>query len=638
MRVQDQRQSHFAYVHQSTLYVREDDATYQRYRATGHLTFRQSTWRHYTIHQIAPQARPVEVQLQENGDWQLQGVAHKVHSPQLFSSSTMETFSQYIQTLTPWEIELLHHVQMELDPRALCVALESGFRAVSDGSVRQVTDGAFGWVLSSRSGERLAYGMGPASGRKLTSYRAEAYGLLSLCRFLLRLREFSNMHEEWSGKIASDSKSVLDTLMDGDSDSQDEALPVDLDDGRVVLDVLRPDWDVLIELQVALSCLPGVTLKHVRGHQDRDTEYQHLSLMAQLNVDADHMAGEFQDFHGRAHPIVLLSPVTRVHLHLSDGTVTGNYKTVLEHEATAKPLLQYIQQKNKWAQSVMNYIHWEAHGKALRRRPEKRTHMTKLLHEMLPTTAQANKFDRGTRCCPLCPSQTEDRDHILCCAHPTRQTWRESFLKELTDHCKKTRTSPVLQDVLQNGLQSWFSAPQEFKQSTEGYDSDIYQLIHQQNQIGWRQIFHGRYSIQWVTVQERHYQNLQWQHDDSSTNKQTGEQWLVNLILFVWDKWYTLWKQRNQELHGVNELTRAAAERKDVRRQLQEIYQHRQDLEPRVQELLFANVDRHYEVPTSVTRNWLAAHTGLIRESMKRVHAKAIQGVRSIRTYFQPIR
>ena len=98
--------------------------------------------------------------------------------------------------------------------------------------------------------------------------------------------------------------------------------------------------------------------------------------------------------------------------HLSDGTVTGNYKTVLEHEATAKPLLQYIQQKNKWAQSVTNYIHWDAHGKALRQRPEKRTHMTKLLHEILPTTAQANKFDRGTRCCPLCPSQTKDRDHI----------------------------------------------------------------------------------------------------------------------------------------------------------------------------------------------------------------------------------
>lgn len=72
---------------------------------------------------------------------------------------------------------------MELDPRALCgVALELSFRAVrSDGSVRHVTHGAFGWVLSSHSGERLAYWMGPPIGQRLMR-------LLSLSMFLIRLK------------------------------------------------------------------------------------------------------------------------------------------------------------------------------------------------------------------------------------------------------------------------------------------------------------------------------------------------------------------------------------------------------------------------------------------------------------------
>jgi hypothetical protein len=81
----------------------------------------------------------------------------------------------------------LQHVRLELDPRAICVALESSFRAVSDGSVRYHEEGAYGWALSSRSGERVAYGRGPASGRVPTSYRAEAYGMLSLLRFLVRI-------------------------------------------------------------------------------------------------------------------------------------------------------------------------------------------------------------------------------------------------------------------------------------------------------------------------------------------------------------------------------------------------------------------------------------------------------------------
>ncbi len=550
------------------LYVREVDTTYRKYRASGHSSYRPSTWRQYTIHQIAPDARPVDVFFLDNGEWQLQGVAHKVILPRVPPPSTTETFAQYVQTLTSWEIELLNHVHMELDPRALCVALESGFRAVSDGSVRQVTHGAFGWVLSSRDGTRLAYGMGSASGRKQPSYRAEAYGLLSLSRFLIRLREFSQMHEDWSGQIATDSKSVLDTLTEGDSDPQEEELPVDLDHGRVVLDALRPEWDVLVEIQEALRSLPGVTLKYVKGHQDRDIAYQNLSLMAQLNVDADHMAGEFQDFNGGAHPLVLMSPLTKAHLHLPDGTVTGNYDRVLQHEATAKPLLLYIQQKNGWTPSVMGYIDWSA----LRRRPERRTHMTKLLHEILPTTGQANKFDKGTRRCPLCPSQMEDRDHILCCPHPTRQAWREKFLQEVTHHCSTTgRDSPPSSRSVVERLSTWFQTQQEFSLGSEVYDYDIQQLIYQQNKIGWRQLFHGRYSVEWAKIQEIHYRSSK-NDDESSTVKKSGERWLVNLILFVWDKWYALWKQRNQELHGVDALTRAAAEQKEIRRQLRDIY------------------------------------------------------------------
>jgi ribonuclease HI len=290
------------------------------------------------------------------------------------------------------------------------------FRAVSDGSVRHHTHGAFGWVLSSSTGERLAYGMGPASGRKPTSYRAEAYGLLSLMQFLSRVKEYSAMHEYWSGTIGTDSQSVLETLHGGHLDLQVVDTPVDLSRGRVVLEPLCPDWDVLIEIQDAMTHLLHVQLAHVKGHQDRDQSYERLNLMVgQLNVDADHKASAFQDTHGSARPLVPISSLTKAHLILLDGTVTGNYDKHLRHEATAKPLLEYIRRKNLWTQSVMDSIHWSAHGLALKRQTTRQTHMVKLLHEMLPTTGQANKFDHGKRQCPLCPSQTEDRDHILCC-------------------------------------------------------------------------------------------------------------------------------------------------------------------------------------------------------------------------------
>jgi hypothetical protein len=68
--------------------------------------------------------------------------------------------------------------------------------------------------------------------------------------------------------------------------------PVQIDGNTVVLDVLCPDWDILIEIQEALSHLPGLRLKFVKGHQDDSTPYARLPLLARLNVDADAMAGK----------------------------------------------------------------------------------------------------------------------------------------------------------------------------------------------------------------------------------------------------------------------------------------------------------------------------------------------------------
>jgi hypothetical protein len=148
------------------------------------------------------------------------------------------------------------------------------------------------------------------------------------------------MHESWIGIIATDSQGVLDTLQSGDIDLQAEDDPVDLDKGEVVLDCLRSEWDVPIEIRDALQHIPGVTLKHAKGHQDDKRPYHALDLLGQLNVDADKQASEFQMVFGAHRPFVIMSPLSRAHLQLSDGTVTSRYKEILIQESTTRPLLE----------------------------------------------------------------------------------------------------------------------------------------------------------------------------------------------------------------------------------------------------------------------------------------------------------
>jgi hypothetical protein len=63
--------------------------------------------------------------------------------------------------------------------------------------------------------------------------------------------------------------------------------------------MLKPDWDLVeaIVSQVSQAKFK-VTYKHVKGHQDNNTPYEELPFLAQLNVDADKYAGQYQGSHG----------------------------------------------------------------------------------------------------------------------------------------------------------------------------------------------------------------------------------------------------------------------------------------------------------------------------------------------------
>jgi hypothetical protein len=95
---------------------------------------------------------------------------------------------------------------MAEDPYSVCNALlVPGLCAVSDGSVRYISQGSFGWVLSASDGERLATGMGPARGPRPTSFRAKGYALLSLILYLRCVAEFTSMNDPLIGTIATNS-------------------------------------------------------------------------------------------------------------------------------------------------------------------------------------------------------------------------------------------------------------------------------------------------------------------------------------------------------------------------------------------------------------------------------------------------
>jgi hypothetical protein len=421
------------------------------------------------------------------------------------------------------------------------------FRAVSDGSVLSTGEASYGWILSTHRGERVAEGMGPARGRIVHSYRAEACGILLFLRFLIRISNFTQMHDQWQGVLATDSQSVLDTLFGRNSEQTNNKTSAQLERDQVELDPLCPEWDVLIEIQAALRELPRVQLQYVAGHQDKKEAYNTLSLLEHLNVDADRIAVEYHELHHPHMPYVLLSPNTRAYLLFQDGTVTSKYDDSISLQATTPPLKSYLARKYTWNESAVDRINWIAHGQALKRNKHRRSHMVKFAHDILPTTSMRNKYDEGNRKCPLCSDPNEHCDHILCCKHQTRETWRRTYLREISTYCQHANTCPQILQLLITVFGQWFNGDNSPQILLRQYPPELHHLIRSQQIIGWRHLFQGHFANAWEEAQKRYHERI------FPNQQYTQAKWQVGLITKIWDQWYLLWTQRNNDVYGKDE-------------------------------------------------------------------------------------
>ena len=168
-----------------------------------------------------------------------------IRSPRA-AQSVAATFDAFIESLDPWETDLLRHSYLNVDPYSVC--LYTPAISSSERWIRPENGPSILRVDLKRQGERVAERMGPTRGGRVHLYRAEVCGILAFLRFLIRISHFTQMHEPWHGILATDCQSVLDTLFGHDAEEPTADTGVNLDNNQVILDVLCPKWDILIQI------------------------------------------------------------------------------------------------------------------------------------------------------------------------------------------------------------------------------------------------------------------------------------------------------------------------------------------------------------------------------------------------------
>ena len=473
------------------LYVRHQDQ-YLQYEHQSDQVFIHSRSLTWTPHS---HSLPVHATMLHGQDmWQIQ------HPIPVLPTSPLpqipETFQEYVDCLPLWEQDLFAQLEMSFGCYTLLDLIDqypvespssnhdkpqqlSSLIAVSDGSSME-GNMTFGWTMSLPNGQRLAGCAGPAPGSKDSSFRAEAYGMLSMLRFLFHLTSFCAATPTWQTQFSTDNQPLLKRIRE--YQRYNTYYPNA---------TANADWDVLQAIVTTCAQMTIVPFfRHVKGHQDDKTAYDNLPLEAQLNVDADHEAGAYYQMHPHADIPVRLIPGTCANLTIAGDTISSGYKRAIRTASTAPPLMAKIQERNGWTPQDMHLIHWKALGRATRRMPSRMTQLLKLSHDLLPTAAMVHRYDpKLPTSCMLCRHDHEDRDHILQCPHHSRHLWRHRLFTAIRKTGDQHRSRPALVALLIEGLDAWF------RQSTVNpalIDECFHPLLAEQDHLGWRQIFNGR--------------------------------------------------------------------------------------------------------------------------------------------------
>ena len=205
------------------------------------------------------------------------------------------------------------------------------------------------------------------------------------------------------------------------------------------------------------------------------------------------------------------------------------------------------------------------------------------------------------------------------------------MLRALHNHFDQTPTRSFLGELLITGLSKWLhNEPATFSNFPPLYNS----LIFHQTRIGWKQLFLGRFVLEWSNLQQDHLvlQNI-------TSKKYSGTLWITGITQIIWHHVYSNWEARNVDLHGIYATMREQAQYAQAQRETEEIYSQQSLVKPCDREVFYSNTNEHFQKESTARglKQWLNTWKPLILRSIQEGTATGTNQNHSICDFFHPL-
>eukprot|EP00978_Attheya_sp_CCMP212_P017704 scaffold47485_cov57-Attheya_sp.AAC.1 len=190
-------------------------------------------------------------------------------------------------------------------------------------------------------------------------------------------------------------------------------------------------------------------------------------------------------------------------LYIAGKPITRNIAKEIRYAWTSQDLREYMTDKFEWKQTTADLIDWYSHGSTLKSY-EYYQHVfcVKLIHERLPV--QGEKFTvSANKICPCCTISKETTAHYMEC------NLNPHTVEELSDRLKpifdKHDVDPILRILIYRATENQCITQDILEELHPIIDFQPYlDLLKEQDEIRWKQILLGRYSITWDRCQRRY--------------------------------------------------------------------------------------------------------------------------------------
>jgi hypothetical protein len=477
-------------------------------------------------------------------------------------------------------------------------------------------------VEDNPTGQRLWAASGRAQGPNMSSYRAEAQGMLAAKVLIwMFIHYFCETEVKAQITFFCDNQSLVDETAWAR-------------EWKYANDSLKPEYDLLVAIRKESEDLRRMCPRYgenqwVKGHQEETTPLAELPMEAQLNVEADALASkEIRECKKKDRELeVIRNEACRVYVLSGGKPITNNEVETLRTKYNDLRLQDYYMERFAISKTTLDTVNWAARKAAWARlSAEERTYAIKQMIGWLPSGARPEKRGDPITTCHRCDGE-ETNNHVLQC--PNNREEQRKSAQAFQTYLKTINTTIPIRDELVNGYFQFMTNSNTILQPRH---DNCKIARRQQAHLGWDKLTRGMVVDEWACIQEH--------SSEKRDGRLHGDPWASKVSEWMIKESRRFWMQRNEERQKQSSTDEpdkprelAVAEEMVVR-----LYDRKKDLpefDP-VRMNFAVPLERRLQLPLNLMQAWIKTTREMVNRAIADHEEKSKRNQPDIRQAFLP--